>query len=79
MNKLYEFSTVWADPADWDDLGSQKSFSKLTEIFLCKKTHDNFQIDFRKNDKNQKKLGSFGFKAKKENESMIKKTHGFES
>ena len=44
IEKVYEFSTVWANRAD---LGSQISFSKLTGIFP-RKTHDNFQFNIQK-------------------------------
>ena len=50
IEKLGEFSTAWAD---WADLGSQKVFSRLTTIFSGK-THDNFQLIFKKLPKSEK-------------------------
>ena len=77
LKKLCEFSTVWADRAD---LGSQKLFSILTTISPCK-TFANFQINFQKITQIRKSWSPSFSNQKKDCwlQSMIKKTHEFES
>jgi hypothetical protein len=78
LKKLYEFSTVWAEWADWADLGSPETVLQTDSNFPRK---GQFLISIFNN---TPKLENFGVTPNKTKKacwfnSMISKTHGFES
>jgi hypothetical protein len=78
LQKLCEFSTVWADLADWADLGSTGTVLQTDSNFPSKGQY--FTSIFNKIPKLEK-VGVIPFKTKNACwfKSMIAKTHEFET
>ena len=78
MKKLCEFSTVWAELADWADLGSTETVLQTDSNFPSK---GQFFRSIFNNVLRLEKVGVTPFKTEKACwfKSMIAKTHGFES